>query len=78
MCGIVLKRLSHNVHILEQYSSSERSSLAAGIGSFEHVRSFWKQHDLVVDQPISILSRPRRMARDGTDARLTQGVGGRH
>jgi 2-polyprenyl-6-methoxyphenol hydroxylase-like FAD-dependent oxidoreductase len=56
MCGIVLKRLGHNVHILEQYPSSKREGLAAGVGFFEHAQEFLKNHDLLFHQPISILA----------------------
>ena len=56
MCGIVLKRLGHNVHILEQYPSSDREGLAAGVGSLEHVQAFFQKHDLLVQRPSSILA----------------------
>lgn len=45
MHGIMLKRLGHNVHILEQNASSARSGYAAGISAGPHVQEFLKNHD---------------------------------
>lgn len=47
MNGIVLKRLGHNVHILEQNTQSERSDLAAGITTHPEFDEFMDAHDLV-------------------------------
>lgn len=47
MHGIVLKRLGHNVTILEQNIQSERSDLAAGITTHPEFDEFMKAHDLV-------------------------------
>ncbi|KAK0111215.1 hypothetical protein ONS95_001589 [Cadophora gregata] len=55
MNGIVLKRLGHNVHILEQNTKSERSDLAAGITTHPEFDEFMDIHDLV-KEPWSILS----------------------
>lgn len=55
MCGIVLKRLGHNMHILEQTYSSERES-GCRRWIFRACSSLSKQHNLLVDQPNSILS----------------------
>lgn len=71
MCGIVFKRLGHNVHILEQYHSSERQSLAVGVGFFEHVQAFFKQHDFLVDQPNSILSDKARQLKPDLSVKRT-------
>jgi 2-polyprenyl-6-methoxyphenol hydroxylase-like FAD-dependent oxidoreductase len=56
MCGIVLKRLGHNVHVLEQPPSSQRNGLAAGVGFLEHAQEFYKMHNLLRDKPIAILA----------------------
>ncbi len=55
MNGIVLKRLGHNVRILEQNTKSERSDLAAGITTHPEFDEFMKLHDLV-KEPWSIPS----------------------
>ena len=47
MNGIILKRLGHNVHILEQNTKSERSDLAAGITTHPEFDEFMDVHDLV-------------------------------
>ncbi|MCJ1448894.1 MAG: hypothetical protein MMC23_009413 [Stictis urceolatum] len=46
MNGIVLRRLGHNVHILERTESSTRDSQAAGIGAGPHVQDFLGKYDL--------------------------------
>jgi 2-polyprenyl-6-methoxyphenol hydroxylase-like FAD-dependent oxidoreductase len=46
MSGIVLKRLGHNVHILEAEPSSIRSSQAAGIRAGPAMQEFLAKHDL--------------------------------
>jgi 2-polyprenyl-6-methoxyphenol hydroxylase-like FAD-dependent oxidoreductase len=56
MCGIVLKRLGHTVHVLEQHLLSQREGLAAGVGFLEHAQEFFKKHDLLRDNPIAILA----------------------
>lgn len=45
MHGIVLKRLGHNVHILEQNTQSERADLAAGITTHPPFEEFMARHD---------------------------------
>ncbi|CAL3968274.1 unnamed protein product [Diplocarpon coronariae] len=45
MNGIVLKRLGHNVRILEQNTQSERADLAAGITTYPEFEEFMKVHD---------------------------------
>jgi 2-polyprenyl-6-methoxyphenol hydroxylase-like FAD-dependent oxidoreductase len=45
MHGIVLKRLGHNVHILEQNTQSERADLAAGITTHPPFEEFMGRHD---------------------------------
>lgn len=47
MQGIVLKRLGHNVHILEQKPSSALADLGAGIKVGPDAQEFFKNHDLV-------------------------------
>ncbi|PVH72433.1 hypothetical protein DL98DRAFT_576817 [Cadophora sp. DSE1049] len=47
MNGIILKRLGHHVHILEQNTKSERSDLAAGITTHPEFDEFMDVHDLV-------------------------------
>ncbi|KAH7381844.1 hypothetical protein BKA64DRAFT_684389 [Cadophora sp. MPI-SDFR-AT-0126] len=47
MNGIILKRLGHNVHILEQNIKSERSDLAAGITTHPEFDEFMDVYDLV-------------------------------
>jgi 2-polyprenyl-6-methoxyphenol hydroxylase-like FAD-dependent oxidoreductase len=46
MAGIVLKRLGHDVRILETDPSSIRSSQAAGIHAGAAVQEFFEKHDL--------------------------------
>lgn len=57
MCGIVLRRLGHDVHILEQYPSSTREGLAAGVGLQGNARKLLNRYDLLKDIPVSILSQ---------------------
>lgn len=45
MNGIVLKRLGHNVHILEQNKQSQRDDLAAGITTHPLFDEFMASHD---------------------------------
>lgn len=45
MNGVVLKRLGHNVHILEQNTQSQRTDLAAGITTHETFEKFMEIHD---------------------------------
>ena len=45
MCGVVHKRPGRNVHIPEQYPSSEREALAAGVTFLKHVQPFFRKHD---------------------------------
>jgi 2-polyprenyl-6-methoxyphenol hydroxylase-like FAD-dependent oxidoreductase len=45
MNGIVLKRLGHNVRILEQNTQSQRSDFAAGITTHPQFEEFMKIHD---------------------------------
>ncbi|CAD6588607.1 MAG: hypothetical protein ASARMPREDX12_003384 [Alectoria sarmentosa] len=45
MHGIMLKRLGHNVHILERALSSIRENQAAGITAGPHVQAFCKDYD---------------------------------
>ena len=54
MHGIVLKRLGHNVHILERDSSTLHSR-GAGITAMENVEAFFNAYD-VVKRPWSIIS----------------------
>lgn len=46
MHGIMLKRLGHHVHLIEQSLSSTRSDNAAGIGTGPQGAEFFKEHDL--------------------------------
>ncbi|KAL2065586.1 hypothetical protein VTL71DRAFT_3256 [Oculimacula yallundae] len=50
MNGIMLKRLGHNVHILEKNTQSERSDLAAGITTHPEFDAFMDSYDLVEGQ----------------------------
>ncbi|TVY37563.1 2,6-dihydroxypyridine 3-monooxygenase, partial [Lachnellula occidentalis] len=45
MNGVVLKRLGHNVRILEQNTQSQRDDLAAGITTHPVFEEFMKRHD---------------------------------
>ena len=54
MQGIVIKRLGHNVTILEQYLSSSREGQAAGIVTMEHSHAFMNTHDLLQSQPYAV------------------------
>ena len=54
MQGIVIKRLGHNVTILEQHLSSTREGQAAGIVTMAHSHSFMNKHDLLKEQPYAI------------------------
>lgn len=46
MHGIMVKRLGHDVHLLEQTLSSTRTDHAAGIGTGPQGSQFLKEHDL--------------------------------
>ncbi|KAL8831712.1 MAG: hypothetical protein Q9170_005174 [Blastenia crenularia] len=54
MHGIAIKRLGHDVTILEQHHSSTREGQAAGIVTMEHSHSFLSRHDLLQDQPYAV------------------------
>lgn len=54
MHGIIVKRLGHNVHILEQYPSSARESQAAGMSTGSHCEKFLANHDRAHDVPHSV------------------------
>ena len=54
MQGIVIKRLGHNVTILEQYLSSLREGQAAGIVTMEHSHKFMEIKDLLRSQPYAV------------------------
>jgi len=54
MQGIAIKRLGHNVTILEQYLSSTREGQAAGIVTMEHSHIFMNTHDLLKEQPYAV------------------------
>jgi len=45
MNGVVLKRLGHNVRILEQNTQSQRDDLAAGITTHPQFEEFMELHD---------------------------------
>ena len=53
MQGIMLKRLGHNVHILDQSPSFERGDNGAGITLGPEAQEFYKRYDLIHD-PYSI------------------------
>ena len=55
MHGIAIKRLGHNVHILEKNPSSLRDGEAAGISAGPQVQEFLRNHDLCKQQ-YSLLS----------------------
>ncbi|CAG8976910.1 hypothetical protein HYALB_00011859 [Hymenoscyphus albidus] len=55
MNGIVLKRLGHNVHILEKNTQTTRSDLAAGITTHPAFEKFMEVHDKS-QEPWSIVS----------------------
>ena len=46
MHGIMVKRLGHNVRILEQNTSSIRTDQAAGMGTGPEGREFFEKHDV--------------------------------
>ena len=50
MHGIILKRLGHDVHLLEQNAQSHRCDLAAGITAHPQVEEFMRLHDRVEGQ----------------------------
>lgn len=54
MAGILLKRKGHNVHILEQASSSERQGLAAGVGLAFHMKAFIENEDRLNSTPLGV------------------------
>ncbi|CAO1596951.1 hypothetical protein XANCAGTX0491_000778 [Xanthoria calcicola] len=54
MHGIAVKRLGHDVTILEQHQSSTREGQAAGIVTMEHSQKFLDHHDLLKDQPYAV------------------------
>ncbi|KAJ8061402.1 hypothetical protein OCU04_010458 [Sclerotinia nivalis] len=51
MHGVMLKQLSHNVHILEQYQTSIQESQAAGMSTGAHGQELLKRHDKIRDRP---------------------------
>ena len=54
MQGIIIKRLGHDVTILEQHLSSTREGQAAGIVTMEHSHAFMNTHDLLKEQPYAV------------------------
>lgn len=54
MQGIAIKRLGHDVTILEQYLSSKREGQAAGIATMEHGQAFLNTHDRLKEQPYAV------------------------
>ena len=54
MQGIAVKRLGHNVTILEQHLSATREGQAAGIVTMEHSQAFMAKYDLLKEQPYAI------------------------
>ncbi|KAL8709874.1 MAG: hypothetical protein Q9220_005490 [cf. Caloplaca sp. 1 TL-2023] len=54
MQGIVVKRLGHDVTILEQHQSSTRDGQAAGIVTMEHSQRFLHRHDLLKEHPYAV------------------------
>jgi len=51
MHGIMVKRLGHNVRIIEQYPTSTREGQAAGMSVGIHGQKFLKKHDLIQEKP---------------------------
>jgi 2-polyprenyl-6-methoxyphenol hydroxylase-like FAD-dependent oxidoreductase len=51
MQGIMIKRLGHNVRILEQYPTSSREGQAAGMSTGPSGEEFLAKHDHIQDQP---------------------------
>lgn len=51
MHGVMLRQLSHDVHILEQYPSSIRESQAAEMSTGIHGQRFLKRYDKIKDRP---------------------------
>lgn len=49
MQGIMIKRLGHNVRILEQHPSSSRDGEAAGITVGDQVQEFLEKYDLITE-----------------------------
>ena len=49
MHGIMIKRLGHNVRILEQHPSSSRDGEAAGITVGAQVQQFFEKYDLIME-----------------------------
>lgn len=51
MHGTMIKRLGHNVRILEQYPTSTREGQAAGMSTGVYGQEFLKKHDRIQDRP---------------------------
>ncbi|KAM0307085.1 hypothetical protein ACHAO8_010657 [Botrytis cinerea] len=51
MHGAMLKQLSHNVHVLEQYPTSIRESRATGMSTGIYGRELLKKYDKIEDRP---------------------------
>ncbi|KAM0169112.1 hypothetical protein ACHAPF_010298 [Botrytis cinerea] len=51
MQGAILKQLSHNVHVLEQYQASIRESQAAGMSTGIYGQEFLKKYNKIEDRP---------------------------
>ncbi len=49
MHGVMIKRLGHNVRILEQHPSSSRHGEAAGITVGAQVQQFFEKYDLIME-----------------------------
>ena len=54
MNGIVVKRLGHDVTILEKHVSSTREGQAAGIVTMEHSHKFMDTYDLLKAEPYAV------------------------
>ena len=68
--GIVLKRLGHNVHILERAKPESLREQGAGIMAREDVQNFFSKHDLF-DEPYFIRGDPKIQFLD-RDATVTK------
>ncbi|TVY15875.1 2,6-dihydroxypyridine 3-monooxygenase [Lachnellula arida] len=70
MHGVMIKRLGHNVRILEQYPTSIREGQAAGMSTGVHGQEFLKKHDLVQQTPRFVTASYLRVF--GPDLKLLQ------
>ncbi|KAI4169679.1 MAG: hypothetical protein LQ343_005501 [Gyalolechia ehrenbergii] len=57
--GVVLKRLGHNVRVLERANPDNLREHGAGIMARDDVQAFLRKHDRFSDQPYFVLGEPK-------------------